>query len=85
MSIEGVFFKVAGGAVATVVLAVGGMTYANHTTLQVQDARIERIERATEEMIRLTSELAVTNQNLAVLTVKLEVLQRDLQELKDGR
>lgn len=71
------------GGIASSLLAVGGMTWTNHTDNQTQEVRLAQLERAITEIAELNDRLAVTNQNIAILNVKLAVLQEDIDDLEN--
>ncbi len=83
MTFESAIVKVALGGVASALLAVGGMSWTNHTENQTQEVRLSQLERAIDEIAELNDRLATTNQNIAILNVKLAVLEEDLDELEE--
>ena len=72
--------KVVGGAVVSALMAVGGMSWTNHTENQTQEVRLAQLENAIVQIGELNDKLALTNQNIAILNVKLAVLKEDLDE-----
>ena len=71
------------GGIASSLLAVGGMSWNNHTDNQTQEVRLAQLDRAITEIAELNDRLALTNQNIAILNVKLAVLQEDIDDLEN--
>ncbi len=82
MTLEGTVMKLVLGGIASSLLAVGSMSWNNHTDNQTQEVRLSQLERVIDEISELNDRLAQTNQNIAILNVKLEVLQEDIDDLE---
>jgi uncharacterized coiled-coil protein SlyX len=76
-----IVIKVVGGAIVSALMAVGGMSWTNHTQNETQEVRLAQLERVIVQIGELNDRLAQTNQNIAVLNVKLSVLKEDLDEV----
>lgn len=81
--IDGVLTKVVLGGIASALMALGGLSWNNHTTDQTQEVRLRQLETAITAITELNDKLAITNQNIAILNVKLAVLEEDLDDLED--
>ena len=84
MTIESAVMKLVLGGIASSLLAVGGMSWNNHTDNQTQEVRLSQLERAMVEIAELNDRLALTNQNIAILNVKLAVLKEELADVEDA-
>ncbi len=81
--LDGALAKVMLGLAASGFMALGSLSWNNHTTDQTQEVRLRQLESAMHSITELNDKLALTNQNIAILNVKLAVLEEDLDDLED--
>lgn len=81
--LDGALTKVVLGGIASALMALGGLSWNNHTTDQTQEVRLRQLETAMQSITELNDKLALTNQNIAILNVKLTVLEEDLDDLEE--
>jgi len=72
--------KIAGGAIVSAFITVGGLSFANKSHNSTQDIRIEHLEQTTERVDELNDALSLTNQSIAVLIERIKNLKEKLDE-----